>query len=323
MKKIKMLFIILLLLPFNILAYSKYVIPGGETIGIEVNSKGIMVIGFYPINGKYNKGNPNLKTGDYIIKINDQEVNSIEELTKIVEENINQKEVQITYLHNGNIKTSKLDLIFDNGIYKTGLYVKDAITGIGTLSYIDPATKIFGALGHEITETNTGHLVEIKTGVIFKNYITSIAKSSVGTPGSKNAKFYYNTKYGDIVKNTKFGIYGNYNNFFPHKNLKEVGTKEDIKIGSAEIYTVLEGEKIDKFKINIKSINETSAIKNIVFEITDENLINKTGGIVQGMSGSPIIQNNKLIGTVTHVIIDNPLTGYGIFITTMLEEGEK
>ena len=292
-------------------------------MGIEVNSKGIMVIGFYQINGKYNKGTPNIKPGDYITKINGKIVNNIKELTAIIEKNVNNKEVEITYLRNNNEKTSILPLVLDNGLYKTGLYVKDNITGIGTLTYIDPNTLIYGALGHEIVEANTNSIVEIKSGNIFRNSITSIDKSSNGIAGSKNAKFYYNTKYGTINKNTKYGIYGNYTSNLPNKKLMDVGMPSDVKIGQAQIYTVLKDETIKDYDIEITAINENSNIKNISFVLDDAELIDETGGIVQGMSGSPIIQNDKIVGAVTHVIVDNPLSGYGIFITTMLEEGEK
>lgn len=324
MKKLKIFIIsLLLLIPINVFAYSDFIIPGGETLGIEINSKGIMVIGFYQINGKYNKGNPELKPGDYITKVNNIDVYTVDDLTSVIEDNISKSGVKITYNRNGKIKTSNLELVKDDNIYKTGLYVKDSITGIGTLSYIDPETKVFGALGHEIVESNTKSTVEIKSGVIFRNYITSIDKSTNGIPGSKNAKFYYDTTYGRIIKNTNVGIYGIYDAMLPQKDLIEVAEPNEVKIGKAYIETVLNGEEIKQYDINITSINENADIKNISFEITDEELLDKTGGVVQGMSGSPIIQNNKIIGAVTHVVIDNPSNGYGIFITTMLEEGEK
>lgn len=323
MKKLKILLLSLLLIPINVMAYSDYIIPGGETLGIEINSDGIMVIGFYQIDGKFNKGNPTIKSGDYITKINDIEVSTVDELTDVIEDNVSDGFVEVTYKRNGKEKTSELELIKDGDVYKTGLYVKDTITGIGTLSYIDPETKVFGALGHEIIESNTSEIVEIKSGIIFRNYITGIEKSSDGIPGSKNAKFYYDTTYGKILKNTNVGIYGIYETSLPDKELYEVAQKDEVKIGKATIYTVLEGEQIKDYSIEITAINETSDIKNISFIIDDEELLDKTGGVVQGMSGSPIIQNNKIIGAVTHVVIDNPATGYGIFITTMLEEGEK
>lgn len=320
MKKIFVFLITAFIMPLEILAYSKYVIPGGETLGIELKSDGIMVIGFYQIKGKTNKSE--LKVGDYILKVNDIEVNTIDELTNEIEKSINE-EVLISYKRNNNIKETKLNLIYDDNVYKTGLYVKDKITGIGTLSYIDPQSKIYGALGHEIIESSSKSLVEIKTGNIFRNQITSITKSFDGTAGSKNAKFYPDTLYGTINKNTAYGIYGFYEVNFPEKELVEVAEPSEIEIGKAKIYTVLNNEEIKEYEIEITKINETSQIKNITFEIKDKELLDKTGGVVQGMSGSPIIQNGKLVGAVTHVIIDNPKTGYGIFITTMLEEGEK
>ena len=324
MKKLKIFIIsLLLLIPINVFAYSDFIIPGGETLGIEINSKGIMVIGFYQINGKFNKGNPELKPGDYITKVNNIDVYTVDDLTSVIEDNISKSGVKITYNRNGKIKTSNLELVKDDNIYKTGLYVKDSITGIGTLSYIDPETKVFGALGHEIVESNTKSTVEIKSGIIFRNYITSIDKSTNGIPGSKNAKFYYDTTFGRIIKNTNVGIYGIYDAMLPQKDLIEVAEPNEVKIGKAYIETVLNGEEIKQYDINITSINENADIKNISFEITDKELLDKTGGVVQGMSGSPIIQNNKIIGAVTHVVIDNPSNGYGIFITTMLEEGEK
>lgn len=323
MKRLKILLLSLLLIPMNVLAYSDYIIPGGETLGIEINSDGIMVIGFYQIDGKFNKGDPVIKSGDYITEVNGIRVNTVDELTEIVEDNILEGKVEVTIKRNGKEKTSELSLIKDGEVYKTGLYVKDSITGIGTLSYIDPETKVFGALGHEIIEANTNSLVEIRSGIIFRNYITGIEKSASGVPGSKNAKFYYDTVYGKILKNTNVGIYGLYENEMPNKELYEVGNPEEIKIGDASIYTVLDGENINEYSIEITKIDETSDIKNISFVINDPELIDKTGGVVQGMSGSPIVQNDKIIGAVTHVVIDNPVTGYGIFITTMLEEGEK
>lgn len=322
MKK-KLLFLLVCLFPIYVHAYSNFVIPGGETLGIDVKSDGIMVIGFYKVGGKYNKGSNELKSGDYIISVNNVLVSTVNELTEEIEKNVQDGKVTLSFKRNKKIKTTELALVEANGVYKTGLYVKDNITGIGTLSYIDPESNIFGALGHEIVESNSNSIIEIKTGTIFKNSITSIDKSVNGSPGSKNAKFEYENILGNIYKNTIYGIYGLYTNELPNKELVEVAMPDEVNIGHAYIYTVLNGEKIENFDINITAINEKNKVKNITFEIIDQNLLEKTGGVVQGMSGSPIIQNNKIIGAVTHVIIDNVTNGYGIFITTMLEEGER
>ena len=313
--------IFLFLMPLNTLAYSDYIYRGGKTIGIEVKSNGIMVVGFYEVDGKYNKGE--LENGDYIIKAEGKEVSTVKELTNIIEENSTKDFIYLTIRRRSEEKEVKLNLLYSDGIYKTGLYVKDSITGIGTLTYVDPETKIYGALGHEIIDSQTSTIVDIRTGDIFKNYINGIEKSSIGVAGSKNAKYYYDTKYGSIDKNTIHGIFGKYTASTNDLELVKVSSIKDIMIGKATIYTVLNKEEIEEYEINITNINENSKVKNITFEITDKKLIEKTGGVIQGMSGSPILQNNQIIGVVTHVIVDNPVTGYGLFITTMLEEGEK
>ena len=318
MKKF-IVFLCIFLFPINVLAYSNEVILGGNTIGIDIKSNGIMIIGFYKVKG--NIINKDLKEGDIITKVGNITVNSTEELTKAIEKNLQNNKVNITYSRNGIEKNTVLELTEINGMYKTGLYVKDSITGIGTITFIDPETNTYGALGHEIIESNTSKIVEVKSGTIFRNTINDIDESIDGKPGSKNAKFYYGTKYGDIAKNTKYGIYGTYNAEYNDSNLIEIN--EEVKIGAAKIYTVIDDENIEEFDIEITKINENSDIKNITFEITDKELLEATGGIVQGMSGSPIVQNGKLIGAVTHVITNNVATGYGLFITTMLEESER
>ena len=322
MKKI-LLLISILLLPLNTIAYSEEVYLGGNTLGIEIDCDGILVIGFYQINGEYNKGIPQLKVGDYIKEVNGVKVYTVNELTKEIEKHTDDLVVDITYSRNNTIYKTKLDLVVENGTYKTGLFVKSSIVGIGTLTYIDPATNIYGALGHEIIESNSSSIVEIRDGAIFKNEIVGIDKSKVGYAGSKNAKYYYNTVYGTITKNTNHGIFGIYDSSFDNLELIEVANNEEVVIGKATMYTVINKDKVEEFDIEITAINESANTKNITFNITDKELLEKSGGVVQGMSGSPIVQNNKLIGVVTHVIVDNPYTGYGLFITTMLEEGES
>lgn len=307
-------------MPLNVLAYSNKIIAGGDTLGIEVKNKGIIVVGFYRVNGKLNKNN--LKVGDIILKINNNDVFSIEDMVASIENNIKNQKVIMTIKRNNEEIDKELELDYIDGVYKTGLYVKDNIIGIGTLSYIDPTTKIYGALGHEIIESSSNKLIEVKTGSIFKTKITSIDKSIKGVAGSKNAKFYNNINYGTVVNNTNKGIYGYYDKDISSKDLLAVGKYEDITLGKAYIRTVLKDEAIGNYEIEIDRLNKGN-IKNIHFKITSPELIDKTGGVVQGMSGSPIIQNNKIIGAVTHVVIDNPLTGYGILITNMLEEGDK
>ena len=312
----------LLMFPLMVFGYSPYIYAGGENIGIDVKSKGVIIVGSYKVDNEDVISSSDLRVGDIIVSIDSNKITNISDLTKIVS-NITKNEIKVGYKRNNVLDYTTLRLKKVNNEYKTGLYVKDSVVGIGTLTFVDPETKIFGALGHEIVESNTNNIVEVKDGNIFRNYITGIDKSKVGYAGSKNAKFYYNTKYGTINKNTNVGIYGIYDSILPNKEKLEVAKSEEIKIGKASIATVLSKEEIKYYEIEITKIDEYAKIKNILFKITDKELLDKTGGVVQGMSGSPIIQNGKIIGAVTHVIIDNPTTGYGLFITTMLEEGEK
>lgn len=319
----KILLIVLLIIPLSTLAYSSYVIPGGETIGIEVNSKGVLVVGFYEVDGKNIAKNAGFKIGDIITNINDKKVDTIDAMVKVISESTEQN-VNFKVLRNNKEKEIKLALKFEsNQVLKTGLYVKDKINGVGTLSYIDPSTRIFGSLGHEILESNTASKFEIKNGKIYEAIVSSITKSKTGSAGEKNASYNKEEVYGDIIENDTTGIYGKYTEELDTTKTIEIGDKNAVTTGEATIRTVIKDNNVEEFTINILKINSDSKTKNILFEITDKKLLNETGGIIQGMSGSPIIQNNKLIGAVNYVIVNDPTKGYGIFITTMLEEGEN
>lgn len=319
----KILIVVSFIIPNTVLAYSKYVIPGGETIGIEVNSKGILVIGFYKVNNINTAKNAGFKTNDIIIEVNNQKVSSISEMTDVIK-NINAPTIKFRVLRKNIKQDIELPIIYDeNNILKTGLYVKDKINGVGTLSYIDPTTKIFGSLGHEIIESSTATKFEIKDGTIYDAKVSSIKRSKVGNAGEKNAIYDKDSISGEINENTISGVFGKYLDEINEENIIEIVDKESVTTGEAIIRTVINDNKVEDFAINIININKDHQTKNILFEITDEELLEKTGGIVQGMSGSPIIQNNKLIGAVNYVVVNDPKKGYGIFITTMLEEGEN
>lgn len=319
MKKV-LLLLTILFLPFSVFAYSSKVIVGGDTLGIKVDTNGAMIIGFYKIDSKYNKGKPSLEGGDYILKINDEDINTVDDMTRVISSALDKRSIKLLIRRNNKEKEVNLPLVYSEGKYKTGLYVKDSIKGIGTLTYIDPETKIFGALGHEIIESDTNKLVEIKSGVIFNSYVTGISKSSDSSPGSKLARFNEGLKYGNIYTNTMYGIFGKYEDSIDG-DLIDISS--NVKVGPAIIRTVINGTKINEYHINITNVNENSNVKNITFEITDPALLNATGGVIQGMSGSPIIQGGYLVGALTHVIVDNPITGYGLLITKMLNEGDK
>jgi stage IV sporulation protein B len=316
LKKALIMLLLLVILPFNIYAYSDYIYAGGETVGIRVNSNGVLVVGTYSLD---KKNKINLQVGDVINTINNKNISSS---TDFIDSIKGKSVVSVGYIRGNKEYKTDLNIVLENGVYKSGLYVKDSITGIGTLTYIDPQTRLFGALGHEIIEKTTGKLFNSNSGSIFESTITGITVSSRGIPGSKNARYYVDSVLGSVFENTNKGIFGNYTGKIANKKLYKVASFNEIKTGNAKILTVLDGTKVEEFDITIERINKGD-IKNILFEISDKNLIKKTGGIVQGMSGSPIIQDDKIIGAVTHVIIDNPIKGYGVYIGSMLEEAEN
>ncbi len=311
------------IMPQSLLAYSKYIVAGGENIGLSINNKGIIIAGFYKVGDKYPGYDADLNKGDVIKRANDKEVSSIDDFIGAIKES-DGKSLKLVYQRGKQNETTTLNLTDENGTLKTGLYVKDMISGIGTLTYIDPESKIYGALGHEVLEQTTGTMINVRDGKIYNSNVTSVEKSVRGEPGAKNANTNSNDVFGDVKENKVSGIFGNYTKEINKNSLYKVADYEDIKLGEAKIITVIEGTLKKEYSVNILKVNnDKTDNKNILFEITDSNLIDKTGGIVQGMSGSPIIQGNNIIGAVTNVVVNNPKRGYGILITTMLEEGEN
>ncbi len=323
-KSIFLLLLFLFIIPINVFAYSDKIIVGGQNIGISLNSKGVLIVGTYEVNGTSPAKEAGLKTGDIIEKINGNQISNIEQMATEINK-VKEEKISLTYLRDNKEKETTLNLYKDeNNIYKTGLYVKDSVTGIGTLTFIDPNTKIFGALGHEIQEQATGKIFEIKNGTIFSSKVTDVVPSSDGSPGEKRAEYDKEDITGEVKENTTQGIFGEYTAEISSGKTYNVAEPSEIKKGNAKILTVLNGTEVKEYEINITQINsEKQKNKNFVFEIIDKKLLNKTNGIIQGMSGSPIIQGDNIIGAVTHVVIDNPHKGYGIFITNMLEEAEN
>ena len=320
-----MLLLLYIMFPLNVFAYSDYILAGGANIGIQINTNGVLIVGTYKIGDIDPAHDANLVVGDKIVAINNENISSIDEMLNVLKDLDKPKDIQISFIRNNVIKKTKLNLVVDDDmIFKTGLYVKDSINGVGTLTFIDPNTKLYGALGHEIIEKTTGKKLEIKDGKIYSSTVTSINPSNNGNPGEKNARYNTDDVYGNIKENSSAGIFGTYTEKLPDSTLYKVVDSSEIKLGKAYMLTVIENDTVEKFEINILKVNESDKItKNILFEVTDKRLLELSGGIVQGMSGSPIIQNDKIIGAVTHVVVDDPTKGFGIFITNMLEEAEN
>ncbi len=324
-RQLLLLLLVNLFIPLNVFAYSDYIIAGGQNIGIELKSDGVLIVGTYKIGNMDPAKNANLQKGDKITRINGVVIHSIEEMLKVLDSTDSSLEIKLNYLRGGEEYETSLKLVKDSeDVYKTGLYVKDSINGVGTLTFIDPNTKIYGALGHEIIESTTGQKLEVKDGKIYGSTVTGITPSDRGNPGEKNARYDSSKVYGNIKENSSSGIFGTYTSELPNSKKYKVGSKKDVTLGDASILTVISGNEVQEFKIKIlKIMQNDKSKKNILFEVTDEELIKNAGGIVQGMSGSPIIQNNSIIGAVTHVVVDDCKKGYGIFIENMLEEAEN
>lgn len=320
MKKLIICLLSLLIIPTSVLAYSNRIAISGETIGIEAHSDGVYIVGFYEVQDKNIGQLAGFQVGDIIKKIDDTSIQSIESLNQALQ---TEKEYEFEIQRGEKTKKISFTLIKENDILKSGLYVKDQINGIGTLSYIDPETKVYGALGHEILESSSLSKFQISSGNIYKAEVSTIKKSNRNESGEKNANIDYNEQLGNINSNEINGIFGIYDKTISNYEILDIASTREIKKGPATLKTVIKDNQIEDFNINIISIDESSSNKNIFFEITDQSLLTKTGGIIQGMSGSPIIQDNKIIGVLNYVIVSDTKKGYGIFITKMLEEGDK
>lgn len=308
---------------------AKDLVPGGENIAIEVRADGLLVTGTYDVkygdNKVYNPAkDSDIKRKDLIYSMNGEKVTSMKDLPNVFK-NISSMEatVEVKLKRDGKNLTRELKLIKSTmtGNWKSGLLVKERILGIGTVTFYDPETNMYGALGHQLNDNDYGDEVDLSYGNIYQTYVVGIHKSEDGKPGEKVATVYENIKLGSVTENTPYGIFG-YADEIPDREVMETAEMDEVELGEAEMWTVIYGNVVEKFSINIIDLKKQKEIstKGITFEITDERLLNKTNGIVQGMSGSPIIQNNKIVGAVTHVFVDDVTKGYGIYIDWMLEQ---
>ena len=310
------------------------VIPVGNIAGVKLYTNGVLVVGMSEIEGEDSKTykpyeNTGIEEGDTIVKINDNLVNSTDDLIEKVNMS-NGEKVEIEYIHDEEtkecsitpIKTSKEE-------YKLGLWVRDSAAGVGTVTFYEPSTQSFGALGHGITDIDTGDLLNIASGEFVTAKVLNIKKGEDGNPGKIQGTVEEQETIGEITKNTEFGIYGKIQdvsslNIDMSKEM-EVAMREEIKTGKATILCSLDNQTVKEYEIEITKIYRDNNYNNKSMEIkvTDDELIEKTGGIIQGMSGSPIIQNGKFIGAVTHVLVNSSTEGYAIFGDLMLKQSKE
>lgn len=311
-----------------------YVYPGGTPVGVRLSTKGVLVVALSDIESSRGKvtspsAEGGIQVGDIIVKVNEKNVNNSEELVRIIDSNKNNS-LKITIERNGNNLEKEIKPIKDkeNNSYKIGLWVRDSTSGVGTLTFYDEKSKKFAALGHPITDVDTGTILSIKEGEIVESSIISIRKGEKGNPGELRGIFINEDKnLGKVYKNTICGIYGNADSNLKNNKFSKpmrIALRNEIKEGPAKILTTIDGTEPKLYDIVIEKLltQDKPGPKSMVIKVTDERLLNKTGGIVQGMSGSPIIQDNKLVGAVTHVLINKPDVGYGIYIEWMLKDAD-
>ena len=310
------------------------VIPGGQTIGVKVKSDGIMVVGHHQVKtedgGKVSPAqSAGIRLGDLIKSANGVRLREVDQMAKMVEKAGREGGTLKLVIERGDERFVKeLKPVYDaeDRAWRLGLYIRDSAAGVGTLTFYAPEHGVYGALGHIITDMDTQAPIRVGEGQIVQSSVTSINKSSSGEPGEKRAHFVKEGKVlGTVERNTPFGIFGRMSElptpYYDNKAIP-VAFADEVKEGPAHILTVVDGEKVEKFDIMItRAMRQTEpATKGMIIRITDEKLLKRTGGIVQGMSGSPIIQNGKLVGAVTHVFVNDPSSGYACYIEWMLED---
>ncbi|TCK98348.1 stage IV sporulation protein B [Natranaerovirga hydrolytica] len=308
------------------------IIPAGLTVGVIVSTEGVMVLGTGEVKGddgiSYEPATGILKSGDYITKADNNTIQSKEELVEYINEK-GDGEINFTIKRDGQEQNVNITPIESNGSYKLGIWVRDDTQGIGTVTYVDPISKTFGALGHGITDADTKQLINILEGDLLETKITSITKGQKGFPGEISGMIINDSKnkLGTVSKNTEYGIFGDveetiYN--YIEKEPLAIGLKHEVEVGPAIIKSCVD-DTIREYQIEITKVflGNNDVNKGMIIEVVDENLIDKTNGIVQGMSGSPIVQNDKIIGAVTHVFVQDSTKGYGTFIENMLNASNQ
>ena len=306
------------------------VYPGGISIGVKINNKGALVVGYSDISTHEGLSESpgkvaGIELGDIIEEVNGENIETCSDLISKVKTCRND-EMTVKILRGNSEITKKVSLIKEDNEYKIGLWVRDSTAGIGTLTFYDKDSKTFGALGHPITDGDTNVSFNIKSGTLLRSSVLSIKKGERGNPGEIKGLFINeNESIGNIEKNTKSGIYGDGSAELINPNFNKAMTvayRDEIKEGHAQIITTVEDSGAKAYDIEILKLlpQDEPGSKSMIIKIVDPVLLKKTGGIVQGMSGSPIIQNGKIIGAVTHVLINKPDVGYGIYIEWMLQD---
>ncbi len=305
----------IIVLPFSTMA-TEMLVPVGQVVGLHLGDNSMVIAGFDSILGA-GAQKAGLQVGDKLISINGQPVNCSEDIAKALE--TRDGKVEVRYIRNGKTRSTKvLPMITDDGP-RLGIFLRQGISGVGTVTWYDPDSGAFGALGHGVNAAN-GQLIPVGKGTIYNASVLSVVKGRAGDPGQLLGSLRDKTPIGIIDKNLQQGIFGHMDVSWQGEAVP-VAACEEIRTGSAIIRSNVSGEEVREYSVEILKIypNSRTGGRNMLIKVTDPALLQATGGIVQGMSGSPIMQDGKLVGAVTHVLVNDPTTGYGIFIENMLD----
>lgn len=308
-------------------AKRRYVVPGGDVFGIKLYTKGIMVVSLDSVTTSDGSRNPaesaGLKCGDIITHINGEKAKNSQQLTEAVE-NSNGSPVKLTVQRNGeNMQLNLKPQLSVNGKYKAGIWVRDSSAGIGTVTFYDDSAKMFAGLGHGVCDIDTGKIMPLNNGEAVKAKVNGFYKSSAGNPGELCGVF-SDSAIGPLFVNHEMGVYGTLLNSVG-RNTIPVALETEVKLGAAQMITTIDDNGPQYYDVEIIKIYPTSDLsaRNMIIKVTDPVLLEKTGGIVQGMSGSPIVQNSMLVGAVTHVFVSEPSQGYAVFAQRMVNTMES
>ena len=304
-------------------------IPVGKAVGIKLFSDGVLVVGLSGVeteNGSASPGKSSgLKAGDVITHINGSEVDTIEQVQELLSEQGSSKLTIQAVRSNKQLQLTAQAVENKDGVPQLGVWLRDSMAGIGTVTFYDPASGTFAALGHGINDTDTATLMPLEKGSIMPATVSEVKKGLPGQPGELHGQFELTKDLGQLNANTEQGVFGRADKLDVPSGSKvmETAKRSEVKTGKATILSNVRGDKVEEFDVELVCVDQTSGgTRNMLLKVTDPELLELTGGIVQGMSGSPIIQDGKLVGAVTHVLVNDPTRGYGIFIENMLEATE-
>jgi len=307
----------------------KKVIPLGRTVGIKLFSDGVLVVGLSDVQTEEKTVSPakdmGLKVGDVITHVNDREVDTIEQMQTAIQTLAGDRMTLKVMRKDKQLQLCGAAVCNGKGTYQLGTWIRDSMAGIGTMTFYDPDSKVFGALGHGVNDADTAQLMTMQSGSIMYSEVSDVKKGLSGAPGELHGSFDLQRDMGQLYANTHGGIFGVLRDDIPEAgHPMEIARKGQIKTGAATILSNVAGDQVKEYQVEIMHVypEVEGEMRNMMIKVTDPELLEQTGGIVQGMSGSPILQNGRLVGAVTHVLVNDPTRGYGIFIENMLEAAE-